>query len=58
VIVSLNGEAINDACSLALRISPITPGVAVRLGVVRYCREDTLTLRLCELPRERQASRD
>ena len=55
VIVSVNGEAVNDARTLARRISALAPGTSVRLGVVRNGREETLTLTLGELPRERQA---
>ncbi len=55
VIVSVNGEAVEDARNLARRISSLSPGTSVRLGIVRNGREDTLTLTLGELPRERQA---
>ena len=55
VIVSVNGEAVNDARTLARRISALAPGTSVRLGVVRNGREEALTLTLGELPRERQA---
>jgi serine protease Do len=55
VIVSVNGEAVEDARNLARRISSLSPGTSVRLGIIRSGREDTLTLTLGELPRERQA---
>jgi serine protease Do len=55
VIVSVNGEAVNDARTLARRVSALAPGTSVRVGVVRNGREETLTLTLGELPRERQA---
>jgi serine protease Do len=55
VIVSVNGEAVEDARNLARRISSLSPGTSVKLGVIRNGREDTLTLTLGELPRERQA---
>jgi serine protease Do len=58
VIVSLNGEPVDDARSLALRVGSMKPGTSVRLGVIRNGREDTLTLTLGDLPRERQASRN
>jgi serine protease Do len=58
VIVSVNGEAVEDARTLARRISALAPGASVRLGVVRNGREETLTLTLGELPRERQARAD
>ena len=55
VIVSVNGEAVEDARNLARRIGTLSPGTSVKLGIVRNGREDTLTLTLGELPRERQA---
>jgi serine protease Do len=55
VIVSVNGETVTDARNLARRISAMAPGTSVKLGIVRAGREDTLTLTLGELPRERQA---
>jgi serine protease Do len=55
VIVSVNGEPVTDARNLARRIGAIPPGTSVKLGVIRDGREDTLTLTLGELPRERQA---
>ena len=55
VIVSVNGEAVADARNLARRIGALAPGTSVKLGIIRDGREDTLTLTLGELPRERQA---
>jgi serine protease Do len=55
VIVSVNGEAVTDARNLARRIGAIPPGTSIKLGIIRDGREDTLTLTLGELPRERQA---
>ncbi len=55
VIVSVNGDPVNDARDLARRISSLAPGTAVKLGIIRNGREDTLTLTLGELPKERQA---
>jgi serine protease Do len=55
VIVSVNGEPVADARNLARRISSLTPGTSVKLGIIRDGREETLTLTLGELPRERQA---
>jgi serine protease Do len=55
VIVSVNDEPVNDARTLARRISALAPGTRVKLGVIRGGREDTLTLTLGELPKERQA---
>jgi serine protease Do len=58
VIVSVNGESVTDARNLARRISAMAPGTAVKLGIVRGGREDTLTLTLGELPKDRQARTD
>jgi serine protease Do len=58
VIVSANGEALDDARSLARRIGSMAPGTSVRLAVIRNGQEETFTLRLGELPRERQANQD
>jgi serine protease Do len=58
VIVSVNGEAVTDARNLARRISALAPGTSVKLGIVRGGREDTLTLTLGELPKDRQARTD
>jgi serine protease Do len=55
VIVSVNGEAVTDSRNLARRISAMAPGTSVKLGIIRGGREDTLTLTLGELPKERQA---
>jgi serine protease Do len=58
VIASLNGEPVPDARTLARRISAMPPGTAVKLGIVRNGRDETLSMTLGELPKERQASLD
>jgi serine protease Do len=58
VIVSVNGETVTDSKNLARRISAMAPGTSVKLGIIRGGREDTLTLTLGELPKERQARAD
>jgi serine protease Do len=58
VIVSVNGETVTDSRNLARRISAMAPGTSVKLGIIRGGREDTLTLTLGELPRDRQARTD
>jgi serine protease Do len=58
VIVSVNGETVADARNLARRISAMAPGTSVKLGIVRGGREDTLTLTLGELPKDRAARLD
>jgi serine protease Do len=58
VIVSVNGETVTDSRNLARRISAMSPGTSVKLGIIRGGREETLTLTLGELPKERQARVD
>ena len=55
VIVSVNGESVADARNLARRISAMSPGTSVKLGIIRGGKEEAMTLTLGELPRERQA---
>jgi len=57
VIISVNGEALDDARSLARRIVSMAPGTSVRLAVIRNGQEESRTVTLGELPPERQASR-
>src|SRR5579871_2901992 len=58
VIVSVNGETVTDARNLARRISAMAPGTSVKLGIIRGGKDETLTLTLGELPKERQARAD
>jgi serine protease Do len=58
VIVSLNGEPVPDARTLARRISSMPPNTAVKIGVYRNGREEILSMMLGELPKERQSSLD
>jgi serine protease Do len=58
VIVSVNGESVTDSRNLARRISAMAPGTSVKLGIIRGGREDTFTLTLGELPKDRQARVD
>ena len=55
VIVSLNGEPIRDARTLARRISSLAPHTSVKIGVYRNGKEEQLSLVLGELPKDRQA---
>jgi serine protease Do len=55
VIISVNGDAVKDARALARRISSMPPGTSVKLGVFRNGKEETLSLTLGELPKERTA---
>src|SRR5262249_20352590 len=55
LIVSVSGDTVDDARTLAKRISALAPGTSVKVGVIHNGKEQTLTLTLGELPRERQA---
>jgi serine protease Do len=56
VITKVNGESVNDARSLARRISTLSPGASVKLTLVRGGKEEVVTLTLGEMPKERQAA--
>ena len=55
VIVSVNGDAVTDSRYLVRRISSLAPGTSVKLGIIRAGHDDSVTLTLGELPRERPA---
>jgi serine protease Do len=44
IIVSVNGESLDDARSLALRIGSLAPGTSARLTVIRNGKEEVLPL--------------
>jgi serine protease Do len=54
----VNDEKVKDARSLARTISGMAPGTSVRLGLLHEGKEDTVSLTLGELPKERQARAD
>jgi serine protease Do len=56
VITKVNGEPVNDARSLARRISTLSPGASVKLTLVRGGKEEVVTITLAEMPKERQAN--
>jgi serine protease Do len=56
VIVSVDGNEVKDARSLARRISSVAPGTAVKLGVISDGKERSVSVTLGELPVERQAN--
>jgi serine protease Do len=58
VILSVDGAPVKDARSLARTISAMAPGTSVRLGILHNGKEETKTLTLGELPKERQARAD
>ena len=55
VILSLDGEQLPDARTLARRISGMAPGTAVKIGVFRNGKNEDLSMTLGELPKERVA---
>jgi serine protease Do len=58
IILSVNGDKVKDARSLARTISAMAPGTSVSLGLLHDGKQDTVTLTLGELPKERQARAD
>jgi serine protease Do len=50
VIASVDGKAVKDAAALSKAISSTAPGTAVKLGVVREGKEQTIDVALGELP--------
>jgi serine protease Do len=54
--MSVDGEKVKDARALARHISALAPGHTVKLGVFRDGAEQTMSLTLGELPKERQAN--
>ena len=56
VITKVNGEVVNDARSLARRISTLSPGASVKLTLVRGGKDEVVTITLGEMPKERQAN--
>jgi serine protease Do len=58
VIVSVNGQPVKDARSLARTISGMAPGTTVKLGILHNGKEDAVSVTLGELPKERQARAD
>jgi serine protease Do len=55
VITAVNGHSIKDPRELALQIGGMAPGSAVQLTVWRKGAEKTISLRLGELPNQRDA---
>jgi serine protease Do len=56
VISSVNGKEMKDSRELARTISAMAPGSEVKLGLMRKGEDKTVSLKLGELPGERQAS--
>ena len=58
VITAINGTPVKDARDLARRIGGLAPGSSVKLDLLRDGASKSLTVRLGELPAERQAKAD
>lgn len=58
VIVAINGKPIEDAHSLQLMISQISPGTAVTVKLIRNSLNKTFTVTLAELPGSEIATGD
>ncbi|EJW10184.1 Serine protease precursor protein [Rhodovulum sp. PH10] len=58
VIMSVNGDPVKDARSLARTISAMPPGTSVKLGLYRNGKTEDVTLTLGELPKQRTARAD
>jgi serine protease Do len=58
VIRSVNGQPVKDARDLAKKIAGLSPGSAVKLGVVSNGAEKTVSLTLGELPKQREAKNE
>jgi serine protease Do len=56
VITAVNGTAIKDSRDLARRVGAMAPGSEVKLDVLHDGQQKTVSLKLGELPRDRQAS--
>jgi serine protease Do len=56
VIASVNGKEVKDSRELARTISAMAPGSSVKFGIMRKGEEKTVSLKLGELPGERQAN--
>jgi serine protease Do len=56
VITAVDGKDVNDSRSLAQMISGMTPGTTVKLDVWQDGHDKTMSLKLGELPNERQAN--
>ncbi|VEJ45103.1 Do family serine endopeptidase [Bartonella vinsonii] len=52
VIISVNGEKINDARDLAKRIANIRPGETVTLGIWRSGKEENIKVKLASMPED------
>jgi serine protease Do len=58
VITAVNDSPIHDARELARKIGTMSPGTAVKLGLIHKGEDKTVTLTLGTLPNEKQASND
>ena len=58
VIISVNGNPVTDSRDLAKKIGGMAPGASVKIGVIEKGAEKTVTLKLGELPAQREAKVD
>jgi serine protease Do len=52
IIISLNGDAVENPRTLSRKIAAAAPGTPVKLGVLRQGNEETVQVTLGELPRK------
>jgi len=58
VITAVDDTPIHDARELARKIGTMSPGTAVKLGLIHQGQDKTVTLTLGTLPNEKQAAND
>ena len=58
VIVSFNGEPVSDLNSFRNRVAAMGPGADIRLGINREGKEQTLNVKLAELPAQTAGRQD
>ncbi|HKT78669.1 MAG TPA: DegQ family serine endoprotease [Vicinamibacterales bacterium] len=56
VIVSFNGKPVADSNALRNRVAETAPGTTVNVGIIRDGKEQTLSVKLDELPADKSAS--
>jgi serine protease Do len=55
VVVSIDGAAIKDSRELAQKVGTMSPGSAVRLGVIRDGNAQTISITLAQMPSQQHA---
>jgi serine protease Do len=54
VIATVDGEAVKDARALSRTIGRKAPGTSIKLGINRKGKDETITLKLGEMPKDQQ----